>query len=346
MVDAKKINYQKICSTLLKGLSERVTDVVVRRFGLKTGQNETLEAIGETYGITRERVRQIEREGLFKIRAKIGEYKEVLDFFSKALESFGGVKKESSFVFMLGKEKNRSQILFLLSLAKGISKYPEDKEYHGFWVKDEKFVALAKQVIGQAINYFNKEKKPVSFDEVFESLKSSVSSILGKKVDRKIVESYIEISKVIQKNSEGNLGLKNWVEINPKGIKDRAYLVFKKVGKALHFSEVAKAIESHFSALNKKAHVATVHNELIKDPRFVLVGRGLYALKEWGYEPGVVRDIIAKVIKENSKPMDKNEIVEAVLKQRMVKENTVFLNLQNKNYFYKDSQGRYVVKEA
>lgn len=346
MIDAKKINYQKICSSLLKGLPERATDVIVRRFGLKTGENETLEAIGETYGITRERVRQIEREGLSKVKAKMGDYKDVLDHFRKTLDSFGGVRKEASLVSLFGKEKNYPHIIFLLTLSGDIVKYQEDKEYYDFWAKDGKLVGSAKEVISSAIAYFNKEKKPVSFDKIFESEKNSISSILGKKADKKTAESYIEISKMIQKNREGNFGLRNWVEINPKGIKDRAYLVFKKVGKALHFSEVAKAIESHFSDSNKRAHVATVHNELIKDSRFVLIGRGLYALKEWGYEPGVVREVIVKVMKENNKPMEKSEIIEAVLRQRQVKENTVFLNLQNKNYFQRDTEGKYVVKEA
>lgn len=346
MVEKKQINYQKICGNLLKDLPERVTDVIVRRFGLKTGQNETLEAIGETYGITRERVRQIEREGLSKIKLKTKEYKDVFDYFRKTIDSFGGVKKESSLAALFGKEKNHPYILFLISLSEGIVKYSQDKEFYDFWARGDKLIDLAKQIVSHAINSLNSEKKPISFDKIFELEKNSISSILNKKADKKIVDSFIEISKTIQKNGDGDFGLKNWVEINPKGIKDRAYLVFKKVGKALHFSEVAKAIETHFSSLNKKAHVATVHNELIKDPRFVLIGRGLYALKEWGYEPGVVREIIIKVMNENKRPMQKEEIIEAVLKQRMVKENTVFLNLQNKNYFKRDSQGKYLVKEA
>src|SRR3989344_4735689 len=66
-------------------------------------------------------------------------------------------------------------------------------------------------------------------------------------------------------------------------------LVIRKHGSPIHFRDVAKQIMVMFK---KKAHVATTHNELIKDPRFVLVGRGLYALAEWGYAPGIVRDVI------------------------------------------------------
>jgi len=91
--------------------------------------------------------------------------------------------------------------------------------------------------------------------------------------------------------------------------------------------------------------VQTVHNELIKDSRFVLVGRGIYALEEWGYYPGQVKDVILRVLREERKPITKEEILEKVLEQRLVKENTILLNLSNKKYFERDVQGKYKVKE-
>jgi hypothetical protein len=102
---------------------------------------------------------------------------------------------------------------------------------------------------------------------------------------------------------------------------------------------VAKLIGEVFK---KKAHVATTHNELIKDPRFVLVGRGLYALKEWGYSTGVVRDVIREILKKNG-PISKEDVLEKVMKERYVKANTVMVNLQNPKYFKKNKQGLYTV---
>jgi hypothetical protein len=90
----------------------------------------------------------------------------------------------------------------------------------------------------------------------------------------------------------------------------------------------------------KRAHEATTHNELIKDDRFVLVGRGLYALAEWGYVSGVVRDVIRKVLNKYG-PMTREEIFNKVMKERYVKENTVLVNLQNSTYFKKDADGKY-----
>ncbi len=120
-------------------------------------------------------------------------------------------------------------------------------------------------------------------------------------------------------------------------MRDYAYLVIRRHGSPIHFREVAEQISKLFG---KKAHIATTHNELIKDPRFVLVGRGLYALSDWGYMSGVVRDVINNIINKNG-PLTKDEIIEKVLKERYVKENTILVNLQNPKFFKKDVKGRY-----
>jgi hypothetical protein len=106
----------------------------------------------------------------------------------------------------------------------------------------------------------------------------------------------------------------------------------------MHFSDVAKTISSLFA---KEAHVATTHNELIKDNRFVLVGRGLYALAEWGYQPGVVRDVIKEVI--GKKSLSREEVIEQVKKVRYVKDNTILVNLNDPRYFKRNKNGTYSV---
>jgi RNA polymerase primary sigma factor len=49
-------------------LNEREREVVEMRFGLKDGQEHTLEEVGKYYGVTRERIRQIEAKALRKLR--------------------------------------------------------------------------------------------------------------------------------------------------------------------------------------------------------------------------------------------------------------------------------------
>lgn len=342
-----RYNYNNICENLLKDLPERTASVIMRRFGFDRDKKETLELIGESYGITRERVRQIEKEGILKIRPKVKDYPKLFSYFKELIKSLGGIKREKELIDLIGRGKNQNQISFLLGMSQDLNFYPEDESYHSFWAKDPKTADLVKKVIDFCIKKFEEMNKSVNIEEFLNIQKADIYKAAGKNMETDVLNSYLEISKNLKKNPEGQIGLINWIEINPKNIKDIAYLIIRKEGKSLHFSKVADLIQKSPYFLKNKIHVATVHNELIKDERFVLVGRGLYALKEWGYEPGVVKDIIIKVLREGSKPMTKNEILEGVLKQRVVKANTVFLNLQNKKCFLRDSQGNYTIhKEA
>ncbi len=339
-----KINYQKVCTELIKDLPQRTADVIERRFGLKSGERETLEHIGQSYNITRERVRQIENEGFSHILPKIDSYKEVFVWFDEAIASFGGLKKEEELLGFLGEGKFNNDVYFLLTIAKEFNRIQEDESFYSFWTKDENLAKGAKRVVESAVKMLEKHGKPVELDKIYEVEGKQASKVIGE--GKSVFMSAIEISKIIRTNPEGLYGLNNWVEINPKGIKDKAYLVFKKHEKPLHFTEVACQIEKLPFNGERKVHTATVHNELIKDSRFVLVGRGLYALAEWGYQPGVVKDVIAKVILDSKKALTKEEITEKVLSQRFVKENTIVLNLQDKAHFVKDEKGRYNVREA
>ena len=326
------MNYKRVIKDLLNDLPPRTIGIIERRFGLLNNKRETLEAIGSSYTITRERVRQIELESANKIKPKLEKNKEIFNHFKSTFASFGGVKKEEDLLNYLG-DKNGAY--FLLSNLSGFRRIPENSDFHTFWVDKSDSFETAKKVIKTTVNNLKKDKELVTLAKLLK----------GKNIKKDVFLSYIDISKNIGQDYNGNYGLSNWIEIKPKGIKDKAYLVLKKENKPVHFSSVAKMIES-LPISTGSIHTATVHNELIKDKRFVLVGRGLYALAEWGYEPGIIKDIIIKTIKESSLPLSKDEILAKVLDQRFVKENTVALNLQNKDCFLRNSFGKYTIKES
>src|SRR3990167_9605437 len=159
-----------------------------------------------------------------------------------------------------------------------------------------------------------------------------------------MLATYLAVSKRIGKNVFGEIGLTSWPEIKPRGVRDKSYLVLRRETKPKHFREIAELINaSGFS--NRRAHVQTVHNELIKDPRFVLVGRGMYGLSEWGYEPGTVKEVIANLLKKEG-PMHKDDIVARVLSTRLVKPNTILLGIQDKKLFSQNEKGHIALREA
>jgi hypothetical protein len=316
--------YKKICENLISDLKEREREVILRRFGLEGRKKETLQSIGNSFGITRERVRQIENAALNKIRPKLEKYRKVFEGFFDYFKKFGEVRKEERLLEELGgKEKN--ELIFLLSLDGRFSRLNRNKEFHSLWTNDFNSLKKVKELISSICKTLEKEKRLMSLNEIASEFK----------VKENLLEGFLEISKRIQRNKKGLYGLREWPEINPRGLRDKAYLVFKELQRPLHFTEVAKMIEG--------ANLKSVHNELIRDGRFVLIGRGIYALKEWGYFPGEVKDVIFKFLKEEG-PLTKEEILERIKKQRVVKENTVLINLAK--YFERDEKGRYRIKTA
>jgi len=340
------INYQKLHKDLLKNLPSRTKDVIQRRFGLEGRERETLDAIGKSYGVCRERVRQIEETGinLLKKEIKSPSYQAVFTDLKKKLQEAGDLKREDLLLCRLTPQDFQNQTLFWLTLGDPFFRCPETEDLYPLWTISFDSLNLAKKVIADFEDMFETEKKLIPENQVFDVFKKEISP--KTEVRPKAILSYLEVSKRIEQGPDGLFGLVDWPEISPRGIKDKAYLALKKAGKPLHFTQVAKAIDNLDICFKNSTLPQTVHNELIRDPRFILVGRGIYALNEWGYFPGQVKDVIVKVLKENKKPLSKDEILEKVLLQRLVKKNTVLLNLQNKKYFSKNPEGKYAIKEV
>jgi hypothetical protein len=173
--------------------------------------------------------------------------------------------------------------------------------------------------------------------EMIKRFFDHMKDMADKYKDEEIARRWLRMSKRISKNPLGEWGKASSPNIHTRGVKDYAFLVMRRHGSPMHFREVADAITKTFG---KKTHYATCHNELIKDPRFVLVGRGIYALAEWGYKTGIAREVIRDILKKEG-PMSKEDIVSKVMKERYFKKNTILVNLANAKYFKKNKAGLY-----
>lgn len=334
---------EKISKRFLSVLPERSCDIVIRRFGLGDDpKRTTLEAIGRDYGITRERVRQIENNALKNIRKSdiFDKEKIVFDELHGIVDELGGVVSEQDLLEHLSHDSScQNHVHFLLVLGDPFTKEKEDTKFKSRWHIDSE---LANQ-IHIALEKMNDEISSEDLypeDEMINLFIDKAGNISAKyKNNKDVIKRWLSISKLVDKNHFNEWGLSASNNINAKGIRDYAYLSIRQHGSPMHFREVAKSIEENFG---RKAHTATCHNELIKDPRFVLVGRGLYALSEWGYAGGVVKDVIANILNQSG-PLTKEEIIDKVLRERYIKENTVVVNLQNTDNFKRDTKGRYLV---
>lgn len=340
--DTIKISFKpkQVTKRLLSVLEPRAKDVITSRYGLGTSPARmTLESIGQKYGITRERVRQIENASLNSIRNSESYEKEEKAFLEiqENIQTLGSIISESEFLDLASaSESVQNHIHFLLVVGDPFVKEKESGEFKHRWHVDKD---LSERVHGALrklyVNLSDDDLVPES--EMIDSFLEHLQDVNDEYRKEEVLKRWLSLSKQIGQNPLGEWGKTESPNVNAKGMRDYAFLVIRRHGSPIHFREVAKEIEKIF---NKKAHVATTHNELIKDDRFVLVGRGLYALKEWGYVSGVVKDVIKKILEKNG-PLTKDEIIDKVLKERYVKENTITVNLQNTDFFIKDEEGRY-----
>lgn len=335
----------------LRILPKRTKDIVVRRFGINKDAIETLESIGRSYGITRERVRQIEDSGLGRLkRDEISMlFKPVVSRLENYLKGFGNLRREETlfndmvFAYCQGELKSKENkryaraISLILTVSEPFDYISETEDTHALWTLDKKSFDEARGIIRGLVDHFNKLNNAVSGDNLMEWL-TSVASHIPKEAHL----SYLDAAKSVEKNIFGEYGLIHWPIISPRGVKDKAYLVLKKKGEPLHFTDVATLI-NEMGLSSKTAYSQTVHNELIKDPRFILVGRGLYALEEWGYKSGTVKDVIRDVLAEFGRPMTRQEIIDEVMKKRMVKINTIILNINNSPEFQKINDNAFIL---
>ncbi|MEZ4103392.1 MAG: sigma factor-like helix-turn-helix DNA-binding protein [Candidatus Paceibacterota bacterium] len=331
-----------VSKKLLSVLKDRSLDIISNRYGLGDDtKRKTLEAIGQKYGITRERVRQIENAALSSIRKSdvMKSEEQVFEELKELMHSLGSVVHEDEFLSHISDDESiQNHINFYLVLGDAFTQHKEDDQFKTRWVVEHQVVDKIHDALRSLYKSLSTDELVVEGEMINRFLKN-IKDLSEEHRDEEILRRWLRLSKKVAKNPLNEWGRAESKNVKTRGVKDYTFLVLRKHGEPMHFKEVAEAITKTFG---RKTLAATTHNELIKDPRFVLVGRGKYALREWGYKPGIVRDVIKEILLANG-PMKKDEIVDAVLKERFLKRNTILVNLQNSKYFKKLADGKYTV---
>ncbi|MEK7496276.1 MAG: sigma factor-like helix-turn-helix DNA-binding protein [Patescibacteria group bacterium] len=350
-----KFHPQETLNSLLDLLNDREREVVVRRFGLRGQEPETLEKIGGSFQITRERIRQIERLAIKKLttdKQALVLIQPIRQVVMDCLEKDGGASARDNFINQLVKLSSqvKPQVIgfYLDELLNDVA-LPLGGAGTRFTI-GYRFRAAVIDYLNElheaAENWIEEKSSPVSESElIYAILNKSLKSPLGLPLTAEVLPDLLLLSDRLKRNAYGAWGLKDWETITPRRMNDKIYLVLKQAGKPLHFREITRLVnETKFD--KKSAFAPTVHNELIMDDKYVLVGRGIYALREWGYQPGVVADVVVKILQGGGVPLTREQIVQAVMKVRQVKPATVHLALANKEIFESDDSGRYSLKNT
>ncbi len=338
--DIKKIDFSELMPRLLNLLTKKEKDIIGRRFSLGNTNRETLDRIGQSYSITRERVRQIETVALKKL-ARIAmdpSMQTIHNLAFSILVEHGKTMSEDLLVSqMLKSLQNPKNIdVNAMKLAMRVSskliKHERNQFFKPFWRAPDISVGEIKSTIKEIQRILKKEEDTLTVENLAIPFKS--------KYPQAFIASLLEIDRSFLRTEEG-WGLTNWRFINPRSIKDKILISLRNIKKPLHFTDIIEHVLNDFNS-QKSVTPQAVHNELIRHNEFILVGRGLYGLSEWGLTSGTVCDVIKSVFKENSGALKRQDIIEKVLEKRKIRLGTISLNLQKYPFFKRIGRAVYV----
>ena len=329
----KSLDFYQWAQNLLQELNERSGEIIKKRFGIFDGKPETLEKIGQDYKITRERVRQI----IVDANKKISKKKDNVNFRKAeekilwTIEENSGIIREEEIIEKLSSSVQReaNAVNFFGILSENVLMAEEKGLMEKSWFLSKEVIAKVKQIESAIVKILAKEHKLLSEEEVVKKISEVATDF-----SQKEILNFLSVLENVKKDKFGKWGMADWKEVSPKGTRERIHIVLKEKGEPLHFTIIAKLIDE-YNLGKRKSHPQTVHNELIKDERFVLIGRGTYALRDWGYEKGTVKDVLADILQKSQGSLHRDEILKKVLEIRKVKKSTVMINLNNPHYFVK-----------
>jgi len=339
----QKIDFKNGVNDILAIIEqEREREIITRRFGLYD-RRETLEQIGELLGITRERVRQLEKAILIKLKmstenGKVASVNSLEKVIIRKLTEMGRVARVQDLTDQLfdtvSNQRERAHVAFIAELAPGLTVIDENDNYfHSIGIREYGDEKKIRSEVDAIVATIKKHGEPLTIEQLHDKLTYDHPNY---------VRALASISKLLA-HLKDSWGLVKWPTVNPKNIRDKIYVILAENEKPMHFSEIAASIKDS-SFKRKDVTTQAIHNELIKDSRFVLIGRGIYALSSWGFSRGTVADIIADVLKDSKEPLHRDEIVRRVLKSRQVKETTILLNLQSKSQFKRVAKATYALE--
>jgi hypothetical protein len=339
--------YQKKAKKTLINLKEKESVVLDSYFGLDA-ETQTLQAIGNKFHITRERVRQIKNIAISKLKANQKQLPEEVRKIAQFISQNGGIASQKYLIskFIPADSKSDQEInslKFLTHLVPGVVKFKDDHDLDVIWCKEGNTVNAISKASITIKKILAKSKDVLTQDELYAKFQKDPFYKKNPYAKKQVVSMARATKKI--KNLPGiRFGLSSWPHINPRNTRDKIFYILKELGKPLHFRKITEVI--HIKDFEgRKPSEATVHNELIADLRFVLIGKGIYALTEWGYKPGTVAEVLKDILKQFKKGIEQEKLIQEVLKVRQISRNTVVMNLQTQPQFTKDEVGCWYLKQ-
>lgn len=319
---------------LLFGLDERELYILSRRFG---SPSETLDQIGTSLGVTRERVRQIEQSALRRLRVSDG-YRNATRISKALLEANGYITSETVAASM---RKISSDISSNVSLAIG-SMVASDLRgvrgqhpYPSIVIRDWQM----RLAIGKIQRVVDEEvmREPDCTSE-------SVAAVIGELPEFAAVSDWAqgavaELWRCLRQRAEHKLAERRR-SATADGL---AQEVLEDMGRPLHWRVVAEEVNRRRGQLGLRLLAENgIHKRLTgRKDLFSYADQGTYGLREWGDDVPYIRQLIKATLESAGKPLTKSQIANEARKVRDVKESSLSMYLDMHPDFYRGRSGKY-----
>src|SRR5262249_32895683 len=186
---------------ILKGLPAKENDVLLRRYGLDGLSPKTLEEIGKEFYVTRERVRQIEKKAIKRLRvpSKLAAFKTLLNHEQASIWNL--LSENNELLLPRDIEKRQHQIEPLQRLAldvvfDGISGgvSAEGKFFNGGWLRSDRRLEDVRSAVAEVKAFLRSRPLPRSVAGIVEALqldRQEVITAIRISDDLRVFEDYV-----------------------------------------------------------------------------------------------------------------------------------------------------------
>ena len=314
----------------------RQSMVLRLRYGLNDGIPRTLEEVGQRFGITRERVRQIEDKALRRIYHPTRRH--ILDDIARpfqfVLQQAGGILRENqisekiSQVTVLGKIDPIGATRFVLGVTSGLQEIED-----GIWALKECPLEYFSMVTSAAALRLEKNQSRMRYNKLVSEVRRMLESsndAAQREVDTLFIEACLQADPQFEISDDGWCILAKW----QRSYIDEMVEVLRDKGKPLHFREIASGVEALLNG-NQEVSEHNIHAVLQRrQDLFVWAGQGTYGLVEWGIQrPTYYVEIISDILEAEGEPLPADEIIRRVEKLRPCKKTSVMMYLTMNDRF-------------
>lgn len=334
--------FQFILLILKKLLNEREYFIFEHNFGyFENTKKLTLQAIGNLYNITRERIRQISHEIPFKIREILSPFADELFYIENHLHY--KLKRYKDYILIDEETKNQINETEELQCTARFFTFGFSMLYHSdYYFFQEPF--------GNYKQYYlinRKLAEQFDFTEFYHDLSEKASARISKEyiIDfRHYVRSFyrpgkfshferiVEMCKQIASGEFGfrcNINDELLIPRNTKvKLSEHIVHILEDIGRPMHLKEIATELKSR--NLRLPPNIESLRSSILTLNNVVAIGKtSTYALAHWEkVKTGTIKQIAKEYLENNEHPVHLSELAKHVNKFRKTHEKNVYSNLK------------------